>query len=490
MATSNLVLHYGHNSPYNEKVLWGWGSLMSTVSTSVPVADQTQTGRSRLGFVGVCLGYFVIILDGSVLNVAVPAIRGDLGSTMSGTQWVLNAYTLILAGLLLTAGGLGDRLGHRRLLLAGLALFTASSAVCAGAGTTAVLVASRAVQGLGAAALLPATLALVPHLFPAGPQRERATVVWVAIGAGAMAVGPFVGGLLIDAVGWRSIFLLNLPIGIVASGLVRAGVAETARQHPKVDHVGQVLAVMTLGLITGGLITGGSAGWTSPVTVALLIAGVVAGASFAVVEQRVAAPLLPPPFIAHRVRAVAVISALFMGFLFYGGLFVMSLYFQQLRGWTPSAAGVALLPFTVGPVLAPLVLYRPMARRFGHQRMLIAGFVCCAAGTALLCSIGPRSPYPLLGVGLLLAGGASTVVFSALTSLLMSTVDTGQSGLASGVQNTARQAGALIGVAVFGSMLNTTAFIAHVRLSFVMMLIVEIIGVVGGVMILRAIRRA
>lgn len=462
---------------------------MPTTSTSAPAADRTQAGRSRIGFAGICLGYFAIILDGSVLNVAVPALRSDLGSTMPGAQWVLNAYTLVLAGLLLTAGALGDRLGHRRLLLAGLGVFTASSAACGAADSTAVLVAARAVQGLGAAGLLPATLALVPHLFPAGPRRERATVVWVAIGAGAMAVGPFVGGVLIDALGWRSIFLLNLPIGIAAAALVRAGVTETPRQRSQVDRAGQLLAAVALGLITGGLISGGAAGWTSPVTAALLVTGVAAGAVFAVVERRVAAPLLPPSFLADRVRAVAVASALFMGFLFYGALFAMSLYFQQVRGWTPSTAGVALLPFTVGPVLAPLVLYRPLARRFGHARMLVAGFACCATGTALLCTTGPHTGYPLLGAGLLLAGGASTVVFSALTSLLMSTVGTERAGLASGVQNTARQAGALIGVAVFGSVLNTAAFTAHLRISFAMMLVVEFIGIAGGVAVLRATRR-
>ena len=207
------------------------------------------------------------------------------------------------------------------------------------------------------------------------------------------------------------------------------------------------------------------------------------------VERRVATPLLPPSFLADRVRGVAVASALFMGFLFYGALFAMSLYFQQVRGWTPSTAGVALLPFTVGPVLAPLVLYRPLARRFGHPRMLTAGFACCAAGSALLCFVGARTPYPLLGTGLLLAGGASTVVFSALTSLLLSTVDTDRAGLASGVQNTARQAGALIGVAVFGSALNTSAFTAHLRLSFAIMLVLEGIGLAGGIAILRARRR-
>lgn len=441
--------------------------------------------RPALGFAGVCLGYFAIILDGSVLNVAVPVIRRELGSTMAGAQWVLNAYTLVLAALLLTAGAMGDRIGHRRLLLGGLGVFTASSAACAVAGTTQALVAARAVQGLGAAALLPATLALVPHLFAPGPRRERATVVWVAIGAAAMAVGPFAGGLLIAAFGWRSIFLLNLPVGAVGALLVWSGVRETPRREARVDHVGQALAAGALGLVTAGLIAAGSGGWASPVTLALLGAGAAAGLAFVAVERRVAAPLLPPAFLADRTRAVAVLSALCMGILFYGALFVLSLYLQQLREWSPAQAGVALLPYTVGPVLAPLVLYRPLARRFGHPRMLVAGFACSAAGSTILAFLDARTGYPLIAVGLLLAGGASTVVFSALTSLLMSTVTAGTAGLASGIQNTARQAGALLGVAVFGSVLASLTFATGLHAAFGIMVAIEVAGLAGGLTLLR-----
>jgi DHA2 family methylenomycin A resistance protein-like MFS transporter len=393
----------------------------------------------------------------------------------------------VLASLLLTAGALGDRVGHRRLLLTGLALFTVSSAACAAANSTTMLVASRVVQGLGAAGLLPATLALVPHLFSAGPRRERATVVWVAIGAAAVAVGPFVGGLLITAFGWRSIFLINLPVGVVGGLLVWRGVAETPRRPSRVDHVGQLLAAAALGLVTAGLITAGSAGWTSPEALEMLGAGAAAAVAFVLAERRVVAPLLPPSFLAGRVRWVAVLSALFMGLLFYGALFTMSLYFQLLRGWSAAAAGVGLLPFTVGPVLAPLLLYRPLARRFGHPRMLVAGFACSAAGSTILAFLGAHTAYPTIGVGLLLTGGASTVVFSALTSLLMSTVSADRAGLASGVQNTARQAGALLGVAVFGSVLNTADFAG--RLIVVAIMVgVEAVGAVAGVALFRGTR--
>jgi DHA2 family methylenomycin A resistance protein-like MFS transporter len=411
----------------------------------------------RIGFSGMCLAYFAIILDGSVLNVAVPAIRDGLGSSMAGAQWVLNGYTLTLAALLLTAGALGDRFGLRRTLLAGVAVFTLASAACALAPTTGVLVGARVVQGVGAAALLPATLALVPHLFAEADARARATVFWVATGAISMAVGPLVGGVLIDAVGWRAIFVLNLPVGVVATLLVRAGVPETPRHTHPVDRTGLVTAAATLALLTGGLIDAGSAGWAAPATLGLLGAAVVAGAAYLITARRAAHPMLPPSFFALRVRAAAVASAGLMGFLFYGALFVMSLYFQQMRGWTPGASGVALLPMTVGSTIGPLVLYRPLALRYGHRALLLGGFACCTAGIATLAGAGTRAPYAVLATGLLLIGVSSTMVFSALTSLLIGNVPTAQSGLASGVQNTLRQSGALIAVAVLGSLLNTSS---------------------------------
>ena len=407
-----------------------------------------------VGFWGVCVAYFAIILDGSVLNVAVPAIRADLGSSMAGAQWVLNGYTLTLAALLLTAGALGDRYGLRRTLLAGIALFTVASAACAAAPDVGVLIAARVAQGVGAAALLPATLALVPHLFPDAAGRARGTVVWVATGAIAMAVGPLVGGGLIEAVGWRAIFAVNLPVGTLAALLVRVGVTETPRRARPIDRYGPVTAAAALGLLTAGLIEAGALGWSAPVPLGLLGAAALAAAGYWWTARHGAHPMLPPAFFAHRVRTVAVGSAGLMGFLFYGALFSMSLYFQQTCGVSAGLAGVALLPMTVGSTVGPLLLYRPLARRYGHRVLLFAGFLACAAGVGTLAVGGP---YPVLGAGLLLIGVASTMVFSALTSLLLGTVPAERSGLASGVQNTLRQSGALLAVAVLGSLPGTSA---------------------------------
>ena len=429
-----------------------------------------------MGFFAILLGYFAIILDGSVLNVAIPAIRRGLDTPMAGAQWVLNGYTLTLAALLLTAGALGDRFGLRRMLLAGVLLFTAASAACAAAPGLGVLIAARVVQGVGAAALLPATLALIPHLFTSAAARARAAVIWVAVGAVAVAVGPLTGGLLIDARSWRAIFAINLPIGLVSAGLAAISVPETPRHLRAMDHAGQATAAAALGLATAGLILSGSAGWASPATLVTLAGGVAAGALFWRIEHRSAHPMLPPSFLRVRERATAVTSAALMGFTFYGTLFVMSLYFQQARGWSPGMAGVALLPLTVGSTIGPLLLYRPLAGRYGHPVMLLAGFTWAAAGTAVLGFLGPATPYPVALAGLLLTGTASTIAFSALTSLLIASTPPDQAGLGSGVQNTTRQTGALIAVSILGSVLNTSALAGRLPAAFIIVGVAVVAG--------------
>ncbi len=419
--------------------------------------DAAEQRRATIGFAAICLGYFAIILDGSVLNVAVPAIRVNFHGSLAGAQWVLNAYTLTLAGLLLTAGALGDGIGLRRMFLFGASVFTAASVACAAAPSILALIAARVVQGVGAAALLPATLALIPYLFRDRVGRSRAAVVWVGIGAGAVALGPLVGGLLIDVFGWRSVFLINLPVGLLSILVGRISISETPRRPRRVDRFGQVTAITAMGLITGAVIHGGQSGWRSPITIGMLLGGLLVGMAFWIAEGRIREPMLPPVFFAHRVRTVAVICAALMGFLFYGTLFMMSLYFQQVRGWTPGSTGVALLPLTVGTLAGPFLIYRRLSRRFGHPVLMVAGFVSCAVGVAVLAPTDARSEYAVIGLGLLLLGVASTVSFSALTSLLLASVTEEQSGLASGVQNTTRQAGALLAVSILGAVLNAHA---------------------------------
>jgi DHA2 family methylenomycin A resistance protein-like MFS transporter len=441
----------------------------------VDVAGRLR--RPTVAFAAICLGYFAIIVDGSVLNVAVPAIRAGFHSSLASAQWVLNAYTLTLAGLLLTAGALGDRIGLRRMFLVGASLFTAASAACAAAPSIFALIVARVIQGVGAAALLPATLALIPYLFEDRVGRSRAAVVWVGIGAGAVALGPLIGGILINAFGWRSVFLINLPIGVVSVLLGQITLSETPRRSRRVDRFGQVTAVTAMGLVTAAVIHGGESGWQSPVTIGMLFAGLLVGAAFWIAEGRIREPMLPPVFFANRVRTVAVICASLMGFLFYGTLFLMSLYFQQVRGWSAGTTGVALLPLTVGTLAGPFLIYPRLSRRFGHPVLLVVGFACCALGVGVLAPTDAHSTYGQIALGLLLVGLASTVSFSALTSLLLASVTEEQSGLASGVQNTTRQAGALMSVSILGAVLNVQAIGSRLPAAFAVLGVVVVLAI-------------
>ncbi|WP_051777760.1 MFS transporter [Streptomyces violaceorubidus] len=450
--------------------------------TSSPTAQ-----RPALGFAAICLGYFMIILDTNILNVALPDLRDSLHASIAGLQWTVNGYTLVLAALLLTAGALGDRIGLKRLLLAGLATFTVASALCAAAPSTAVLVSGRVLQGLGAAALLPATLALIPHLFPEAARRQRAALAWVATSTLAIAVGPLAGGLLVDAFGWRSVFLVNVPIGVVTVALIAISVAETVPQKAtRPDKLGQFLAIAALGLVTAGITSAGSAGWGSLITLLPLALGIVAAVGFVISQHRVDEPLLPPSFFAHRQRTAAVLSATLMGFAFYSVLFMLSLYFQQARGWSAGATGVGLLPATAGTVASTFLFYKPLARRFGHPVMLLVGMIGSAVGGVMFALTDHDSNYLVPATGMVLLGVFSTFVLSSLTTIIISSTPAHHSGLASGVQNTARQAGALFGIAVIGTILNGPGFIGRMHIAAYVTVADLLIGVALAGLALRS----
>ncbi|MGH3172092.1 MAG: MFS transporter, partial [Trebonia sp.] len=333
-------------------------------------------------------------------------------------------------------------------------------------------------------------LALIPHMFGSPAARARAAVVWVAAGSLSVAAGPLMGGFLIDAFGWRSIFVINLPVGVLSAALARRTVPETPVTRVPLDRAGQVTGVAALGLATAGLILGGASGWSAPATLGLLSAGAVSALCFVCVEHSAERqgrlPMVPLSFFRVRVRAVAVASAGLMGFAFYGTLLAMSVYFQQVRGYSPGGAGLALLPLTAGSAIGPLLLYRRLSRRFGHAVMLASGFACSAAGAAVLATAGTGTSYGAACAGLLLVGGASTISFSALTSLLMHHVPASRSGLASGLQNTTRQSGALVAVSVVGSVLNAADPAGHMATAFVITGTAAVIGAICGILALRS----
>ncbi|HEY2601120.1 MAG TPA: DHA2 family efflux MFS transporter permease subunit, partial [Thermoleophilaceae bacterium] len=295
--------------------------------------------------IAICLGYFMVILDATVVNVALPALGRDLGGGVSDLQWVVDGYTLVFAGLLLSAGSLGDRLGGRNVFRAGLVLFTLASAACAAAPSVPLLVAARLAQGLGAALLVPSSLALLRAAYHDPRERARAVGAWGAVAGIAAASGPVVGGLLVSAASWRWVFLLNLPVGIAALLLAERFLPRVGeRTGAGIDPLGQLLAVAALSSLTFGLIQSGHSGWTSAEGLVPLLVSVPLWVAFLACERRAREPMLPLRLFRSPTFSGASFVGLAINLGFYGQLFVISLYFQHVRGWSPLVTGLALLP--------------------------------------------------------------------------------------------------------------------------------------------------
>src|SRR5436190_4916449 len=306
------------------------------VETAAKAGDRSQaTGplARRMTLIATSLGFAVVQLDVSVVNVAVKSIGAELGGGISALQWVVSAYTVAFAAFILTAGALGDRIGAKRIFIAGFALFTAASVACALAPNAATLISARCVQGLAAAVLVPNSLALLSHAYPDEKARGRAVGIWAAGASVALTAGPFVGGGLITLVGWRSIFLVNLPIGLAGLWLTWRFAEETTRAPQReVDLPGQIAAIVALGTLAGALIEGGAAGWENP----FVLAGFTTSAVFAVLfvwrESRAPQPMLPLSLFRHRMFALTSLVGLLVNVAIYGLIFVLSLYFQQING--------------------------------------------------------------------------------------------------------------------------------------------------------------
>ncbi|HEX4213869.1 MAG TPA: MFS transporter [Candidatus Dormibacteraeota bacterium] len=313
--------------------------------------EPNSNGRSRRvwpALLAICMGFFVIQLDATIVNVALPAIQRDLGGTVSGLQWVIDSYTLALASILLTAGSIGDRVGARRVYLIGLLVFGVASAGCGAAPSLGGLIAARAVQGLGAATLLPCSLALIVHQFPDPRSRARALGVWGGVASVGLAAGPVLGWLLVTLVTWRIVFLVNVPICIATALLLRAAVGETEpRPESRTDLAGPLLAIVALGGLAGGLIETGPLGWLAPVPLSLLGVGATGAIALVVVEWRHVSPMLPLGVFRSPAFSAAVGVGLLFNLCLYGTLLCLSLFLQRSLGESALQAGALLLPLTV-----------------------------------------------------------------------------------------------------------------------------------------------
>ncbi len=416
-----------------------------------------RSGLSEvLTLTAMSLGYGVVQLDVTIVNVAVNSIGASFGGRMAGLQWVVSSYTIAFAGFILSAGALGDRIGAKRVFAAGFAVFTLASLACALAPDLPWLIAARAVQGLGAAILVPNSLALLNHAYGDEHARGRAVGTWAAGASIALTAGPLVGGSLIALFGWRSIFLVNLPLGAVGLWLAWRFAKDTPpRRDRALDLGGQCLAVVALGALAGAMIEGGELGWANLWVIASAVAAIAAIAGFVVREAVARDPMLPLGLFRSADFSATAAAGLLVNVAFYGLLFVLSLYFQRVWRLSPICTGLAFVPMTGACFAANLVAAR-IARRFGARTAIAVGGGGMAAGCAALLGIGQSPAYAwVLGPFLIMGAGLGLLV-PPLTSALLGSVDKRRSGLASGVLNAARQTGSVVGVSLMGSLLATS----------------------------------
>ena len=407
--------------------------------------------------VAVCIGYFMAVLDSTVVNVALPDMARGLGTGIAGMQWVVDGYALLFASLLLTAGALGDRLGNRGTFIAGLALFTLASGLCGIAPSLGALVAFRALQGVGAAVQVPASLALLRHAYHDPAERAQAIGIWAAATGIAVAAGPVVGGILTHAWTWRSVFLVNLPVGVL-------GILLTLRHVPPVpphadgqlDLIAQALGITALGGLTFGLIQGGVWGWGSPFVVLALLLSAVAGVLFYLGERRAPHPMLPPALFRDPTFSAANAVGAILSFGFYGELFLMSLFFQQVQHRSPLATGLALLPQTAVISLMNFVSGQITARR-GPRLPMVVGLGIGGLGLVGLAFLDAHAPL-LSAVGPMLAMGVgASLAMPAMTHAAIDHTPKERAGIGSAVLNASRQVGGVVGIALLGALISSHA---------------------------------
>jgi EmrB/QacA subfamily drug resistance transporter len=403
----------------------------------------------------VCLGQFLVILDVSVVNVALPSIRHDLGFSADGLQWVVNAYALTFAGFLLLAGRAADLFGRRRLLLAGLALFSLASLIDGLATTQWELVGARALQGFGGAILTPATLTILIATYSEGRARARALGIWSAVAAAGGASGALLGGVITQFLSWRWIFFINLPVGVVVLAAASLVVAETFGdlRGRHLDLWGAISVTGGLSALAWGIARSQSAGWGAPDVLGAFGAGLVLLALFVLIEARLArAPLVPLRLFRSRSVAGANLVSFGLGAALFAIWYFLSLYLQQVRGLTPLAAGLTFVPQTLAIAVGAQVSSR-LIPKFGPRPFLVAGPLLATAGLLWLgqISVSPAVWSAVLIPGALLTFGAG-LAFPAVTIAATAGVPRGEAGLASGVVNTSRQVGGSLGLAVLATL--------------------------------------
>ncbi len=406
--------------------------------------------------VAACFALFMAILDNLVVNVALPTISEDFDPSLAQIQWIVSAYTLVFASLQITAGGLGDRLGRKRFFLIGVAIFTVTSALAALVRSTEWLIAARAVQGLGAAFIMPLSLSLISAAFPP-EERGKALGIWSAISVSGLALGPIVGGFIVEYFTWQWIFLINVPIGIVAFLVTSAVVRETRDESGTVatDVPGTITVTGAIAALTWSLIQAGERGWGDSLIITGLVTSAVLFAAFIVVEQRTEKPMVPLRFFRSTTFTGANIVAFFVSFLISGVAFSMTLYQQNVHDFSPVRTGMAMLPLVVTMMIfAPLS--GALVTRIGSSKLIALGMLITGSSAFLFLRTGVSASYLDIVPAMVTMGFGNALIFAPMTTAVLNSVESDKSGVASAVNGAVRETGFAFGVALLGTIMNQT----------------------------------
>jgi len=419
-------------------------------------AARDQTGperRTRLIILGICsMSLLIVGLDSTIVNIALPAIHRSFHSGLSGLQWAIDAYTLVIASLLMLSGSMADRLGRRRVFQCGLALFSLGSLLCALAPSLEMLIAARVVQAVGGSMLNPVAMSIIRNVFEDPRERAQAIGVWGALFGISMALGPVVGGFLVDSVGWRSVFVVNLPIGIVAIALTALFVPESRAPHPRrLDPVGQVLVILALSTLTYAIIDAPQAGWLSAQSLVLFGVSVTAFASLVLYERRRREPLLEVRFFRSAPFSGATASAVAVFMAMGGFLFLNTLYLQDVRGLSPLEAGLYTLPMA-GVMMVVSPISGRIVGSFGTRWPLVGGSIALIVSGLMLTTLTARTGYAFLIAAYVVFGAGLGLINPPITNTAVSGMPPSQAGVAAAVASTGRQVGVTLGVAVMGSL--------------------------------------
>src|SRR5215470_816919 len=411
--------------------------------------------------VAVSLATFMTYLDNNVINVAIPTIQRSLHLSIASLEWVVSSYILVFAGLLLAGGRVADLYGRRRLFLIGLSVFTLASLAAGLAGSSGVLIGARLLQGLGAAILVPTTLAVIVATFDDGAERARAIGVWAAIGALALACGPLIGGFVSQHLHWGWIFFINVPIGVITFVLavLAMGESRTPSAVRRLDLPGLITSAVALFSLTYALIEGHDKGWTSALILGAFALSAVAAAAFAVVESRTAEPMVDLTLFRSRVFTGGTTVMMLWAFGIFGIYFFTSIYLQVILGFSPTEAGLAFVPMAVFLALSASVA-APVAARIGTHRTVALGMVIMTAGLYLFSRLGGGATFADLLPGFLLFGAGAGLMNVPVTNAVMQSMPPERSGIASALLNASREVAGLLGITVIGAVLRSRQGVA------------------------------